>query len=44
VLRYLQIAVVEERSGSPTTLALTDKFLVLTVLGWIATFGVLIYG
>ena len=44
VLRYLQIAVVEERSGSPTTLALTDKFLVLTVLGWLATFAVLIYG
>jgi 4-hydroxybenzoate polyprenyltransferase len=44
VLRYLQITVVEERSGSPTALALTDKFLVLTVLGWLATFGVLIYG
>jgi 4-hydroxybenzoate polyprenyltransferase len=44
VLRYLQITVVEERSGSPTALALTDKFLVLTVLGWLATFGALIYG
>ncbi len=44
VLRYLQITLVEERSGSPTLLALTDKFLVLTVLGWIATFAVLIYG
>ena len=44
VLRYLQITLVEERSGSPTMLALTDKFLVLTVLGWVATFAVLIYG
>src|SRR4051794_38962411 len=42
VLRYLQITVVEERSGSPTTLAITDKFLVLTVLGWVAPFAVLI--
>jgi 4-hydroxybenzoate polyprenyltransferase len=44
VLRYLQITLVEERSGSPTTLALTDRFLILSVLGWLATFGVLIYG
>jgi decaprenyl-phosphate phosphoribosyltransferase len=44
VLRYLQITLVEERSGSPTTLALTDRFLIITVLGWIATFGLLIYG
>jgi 4-hydroxybenzoate polyprenyltransferase len=44
VLRYLQITLVEERSGSPTTLALTDRFLILSVLGWVATFAVLIYG
>jgi 4-hydroxybenzoate polyprenyltransferase len=44
VLRYLQVALVEERSGSPTDLALTDRFLVLAVIGWIATFGILIYG
>jgi 4-hydroxybenzoate polyprenyltransferase len=44
VLRYLQITLVEERSGSPTDIALTDKFLIATVVGWIAVFGVLIYG
>lgn len=44
VLRYLQITLVEERSGSPTDIALTDPFLIVTVLGWIAVFGVLIYG
>jgi 4-hydroxybenzoate polyprenyltransferase len=43
VLRYLQITLVEERSGSPTDIALTDRFLIVTVLGWIAVFGVLIY-
>jgi decaprenyl-phosphate phosphoribosyltransferase len=43
VLRYLQITIVEERSGNPTSIALTDRFMVLTVLGWLATFGWLIY-
>jgi 4-hydroxybenzoate polyprenyltransferase len=44
VLRYLQITIVEHRSGSPTRLALSDRFLLLTILGWVATFAVLIYG
>ncbi len=44
VLRYLQIALVEHRSGSPTAIVLTDKFLIGNVLAWIATFGALIYG
>jgi len=44
VLRYLQITFVEERSGSPTVLVLTDRFLMITILGWLATFGYLIYG
>jgi hypothetical protein len=44
VLRYLQITLVEERSGTPTRVVLTDAFLRYAVLGWIATFAVLIYG
>jgi len=43
VLRYLQVTIVEHRSGSPTRLALSDRFLLLTILGWVATFAVLIY-
>jgi decaprenyl-phosphate phosphoribosyltransferase len=43
VMRYLQIALVEERSGSPTTIVLTDRFLILCVLAWLATFAALIY-
>ncbi len=43
VLRYLQIALVEERAGSPTDLAVGDRFLAACVLGWIAVFGYLIY-
>ncbi len=43
ILRYLQIALVEERSGSPTTIVLTDRFMIVTIAGWIATFAALIY-
>ena len=35
ILRYLQITLVEEKSGSPSHLLFTDKFLLLTVTGWI---------
>lgn len=44
VLRYLQITLVEERSGTPTRVVLTDSFLRYAVLGWVVTFAVLIYG
>jgi len=44
VLRYLQITLVEERSGAPTTVMLTDRFLLVTVFGWVAAFAWLIYG
>lgn len=43
VLRYLQIMLVEKRSGSPTALVLTDRFLMLTVVGWVAAFGALVH-
>jgi hypothetical protein len=43
VLRYLQITIVEERSGSPTRLVLSDRFLIATIAGWGATFLALIY-
>jgi decaprenyl-phosphate phosphoribosyltransferase len=43
VLRYLQIALVEKGSGSPTDIALSDRFVLVCVLGWIAVFGYLIY-
>lgn len=44
VLRYLQITLVEQRSGSPTAVVLTDRFLIGAVLGWVATFALLIHG
>jgi decaprenyl-phosphate phosphoribosyltransferase len=44
VLRYLQITIVEERSGAPTDIVLTDRFLIFCALGWLAAFAWLIYG
>jgi decaprenyl-phosphate phosphoribosyltransferase len=43
VMRYLQITLVEERSGSPTDIVVTDRFLIVAVVGWAATFAFLIY-
>lgn len=43
VLRYMQLAFVENRTGSPTALAYSDRFLQLTLLAWIVTFIWLIY-
>lgn len=44
VLRYLQIAQVEERSGSPTNVLTSDRFLIGCVLGWVLSYGALLYG
>lgn len=43
MFRYLQITLVEEKSGSPTMLLYQDKFLLGTVLVWIVVTGLLIY-
>ena len=43
VLRYMQITFVEERSGNPTNIVLSDTFLQITIAGWLGTFIWLIY-
>jgi hypothetical protein len=43
VMRYLQIAFVEKDSGSPTRIALTDRFMQFTLIGWVATFAWVLY-
>lgn len=43
ILRYMQIAFVEEDSGSPTRLMLKDRFLFGIVIGWLVTFFWIIY-
>ena len=43
VMRYLQITMVDNRSGSPTKVLLKDRFIHLCIAGWIVTFLILIY-
>ena len=43
VMRYLQITMVDNKSGSPTKILLKDKFIHFSVVGWVVTFLVLIY-
>jgi 4-hydroxybenzoate polyprenyltransferase len=43
VLRYLQLTIVYERSGSPTDLVYTDKGLQLSIVGWLLAFGLILY-
>jgi decaprenyl-phosphate phosphoribosyltransferase len=43
IMRYLQITFVEQDSGSPTSILFKDKFLLITVAGWIVSFYIIIY-
>ena len=43
VLRYMQITFVEKDSGSPTRIVLKDRFMQLTLSGWLASFAWIIY-
>ncbi len=43
VLRYLQIALVENNTGSPTKILYKDRFIQLVIIGWISSFYLLIY-
>jgi 4-hydroxybenzoate polyprenyltransferase len=43
ILRYLQVTIVEEDSGSPTQIVLKDIFLQVVLLAWIASFFWIIY-
>lgn len=42
VLRYMQLTFVEENSGSPTKLLMKDRFLQLTILGWLCSFYLIV--
>lgn len=43
ILRYLQIALVENKSGYPTRILFTDRFIQLTLVGWVLSFFFIIY-
>ena len=43
LLRYIQITVVDEKSGNPTQVLLKDHFIQLDILAWLAAFLLIIY-
>ena len=43
LLRYMQLTVVDKKSGDPTKVMLRDRFTQLVVVAWALTFLVLIY-
>lgn len=43
IIRYMQITFVEQNSGSPTSILFKDKFLIITIVGWIVSFYLIIY-
>jgi hypothetical protein len=43
VLRYMQISFVEENSGNPSKLLLSDRALQLSIVCWVASFAFILY-
>ena len=43
LVRYLQLTIVMQQSGSPTRMLTTDRFLQVCVVGWLASFAAIIY-
>lgn len=43
MLRYMQLTVVDKKSGDPTKMMLNDRFTQLVVVAWALTFFILIY-
>lgn len=43
IMRYIQITFVNGDSGSPTKILLRDIFIQLCIIGWIVSFGIIIY-
>lgn len=43
IMRYLQITIVDVKSGSPTKVLMTDRFIQICIVGWVTTFYVILY-
>jgi 4-hydroxybenzoate polyprenyltransferase len=43
IIRYLQLTIVDVKSGSPTKVLIKDIFIQLCVMGWIIAFLIIIY-
>lgn len=43
IIRYLQITIVDEKSGSPTKVLMKDRFIHACILAWLLTFACFLY-
>ena len=43
IIRYLQIMIVDKKSGDPTEVILKDRFIQGCVVGWLLSFALIIY-
>lgn len=43
IVRYLQVTIVDLKSGSPTKILLKDPFIQICILGWIISYLIIIY-
>lgn len=43
IIRYLQLTIVDKKSGSPTKALMKDRFIQLCIIGWLLVFLALIY-
>ena len=43
LIRYLKLAIVDQTTFSPTSIILKDRFIQITILGWIILLGCLLY-
>jgi len=43
IIRYLQITIVDLKSGNPTTVLMRDKFVQCCIIGWGISFFIIIY-
>lgn len=43
IIRYLQITIVDIKSGSPTKILLKDRFIQLCIAGWLIAFAIILY-
>jgi len=43
IFRYLQLTVVDVKSGSPTKILINDRFIQACIVGWILMFVIIIY-
>jgi 4-hydroxybenzoate polyprenyltransferase len=43
ILRYLQLTIVDVKSGNPTEVLMKDRFIQATIAGWLISFFIIIY-